>query len=137
MKKLLTLSAVFAMFVLLSGCATVEQDLQSANSLLLSSKEVREIFQGNTVTAATGEIFYWDASGAVIGKGSYGGVIKGNWNITDDGRLCASNWNSGSAPGGCYKVYFDNTTQLRKLVDLNGDLKYTVLNVVTGNPNNF
>lgn len=137
MKKLLTLSAVFAMFVLLSGCATVEQDLQNANSLLLSSKEVRDVFQGNTVIAATGETFYWDANGTVIGKGSYGGVIKGNWNITDDGRLCASNWNSGSAPGGCYKVYFDNTTQMRKLVDLNGDLKYTVINVVTGNPNNF
>lgn len=137
MKALLSLSVVFAMFVSLSGCATVEQELQSANSLLLSAKEVREVFQGNTVTASTGESFYWDANGAVIGKGAYGGVIKGNWNITDDGRLCASNWNSSNAPGGCYKVYFDNTIQQRKLVDLNGDLKYTVINVVTGNPNNF
>jgi hypothetical protein len=137
MKKLVTLSAVVALFLSLSACATVEQGLQGANALLLSAKEVREIFQGNTVTAATGETFYWDANGSMTGKGSYGGITKGNWNITDDGRLCLSNWNSSSAPAGCYKVYFDNTTQQRKLVDLNGELKWTVINSVNGNPNNF
>ena len=137
MKKLFTLSAVVALFVSLAGCATVEQGLQGAIALLLSTREVREVFQGNTVTAATGETFYWDANGSVLGKGAYGGNTKGNWNITDDGRLCISNWTSSIAPGGCYKVYFDNTTQQRKLVDMNGDLKWTVVNVVTGNPNNF
>ncbi len=137
MKKLISLSAVAALFVSLAGCATVEQGLQSANALLLSSREVREVFQGNTVTAATGDTFYWDANGTVLGRGSYGGNTKGNWNITDDGRLCISNWTSSVAPGGCYKVYFDNTTQQRKLVDINGDLKWTVVNAVPGNPNNF
>lgn len=136
MKNLITLSAA-VLFLSLAACATVEQGLQDANALLLSTKEVREVFQGNTVTAATGETFYWDANGTVIGSGSYGGTTKGNWNITADGRLCISNWTSSVAPGGCYKVYFDNTTQQRKLVDLNGDLKWTVVNVVTGNPNNF
>jgi hypothetical protein len=137
MKKLLTLSAAAALFVSIAGCATVEQGLQGANSLLLSNREVREVFQGNTVRATTGETFYWDTNGSVIGKGSYGGVIKGNWNITDDGRLCISNWSSSTAPGGCYKVYFDNTTRQFKLVDLNGELKWTVMNFVEGNPNNF
>lgn len=137
MKKLITLSAVVALFVSLSGCATVEQGLLGANALLLSSKEVREVFQGNTVTASTGETFFWDADGSVAGKGSYGGVTKGNWNITDDGRICVSNWSSSVAPGGCYKVYFDNTTQQRKLVDINGELKWTLVNIVAGNPNNF
>lgn len=137
MKKLILLSAVSALFISLAGCATVEQGLQSANALLLSSREVREVFQGNTVTAATGDTFYWDANGTVLGRGSYGGNTKGNWNITDDGRLCISNWTSSVAPGGCYKVYFDNTTQQRKLVDINGDLKWTVVNAVPGNPNNF
>jgi len=134
-KKLFMLSAFAALFVV--GCATVEQGLQGANALLLSSREVREVFQGNTVTSSTGEAFYWDANGSVIGRGSYGGVIKGNWNITDDGRLCVSNWSSSTTPGGCYKVYFDNTTQQRKLIDINGELKWSVVNVVTGNPNNF
>lgn len=120
-----------------TGCATVEQNLQGANALLLSAKEVREIFQGNTVTAAGGESFYWDANGSVKGKGAFGGIINGNWNITDDGRLCTSNWSAQEAPSGCYKVYFDNTTQQRKLVDINGDLKFIVVNSVTGNPNNY
>lgn len=137
MKKLITLSSAAVLFVSLAGCATVEQGLQNANALLLSSREVREVFQGNTVTAATGDTFYWDANGTVLGRGSYGGNTKGNWNITDDGRLCISNWTSSVAPGGCYKVYFDNTTQQRKLVDINGDLKWTVVNTVPGNPNNF
>lgn len=137
MKMLVTLSAVATLFVSLAGCATVEQGLQDANALLLSNKEVREVFQGNTVTAATGETFYWDSNGSVLGKGSYGGKTKGNWNITDDGRLCISNWTSSIAPGGCYKVYFDNSTQQRKLVDINGDLKWTVINTVPGNPNNY
>ncbi|HPX62327.1 MAG TPA: DUF995 domain-containing protein [Deltaproteobacteria bacterium] len=133
MRKLLSSAAIVLM---LSGCATVEQGLQDANSLLLSAKEVREVFQGNTVSAASGETFYWDASGTVIGRGSYGGVLKGNWNVTDDGRICTNNWDA-AVSGGCYKVYFDNTTQQRKLIDMNGDLKYVILNVVRGNPNNF
>jgi hypothetical protein len=137
MKNLSIWFAAFVMLSSLGACATVEQNLQDANSMLLAAKEVREIFQGNTVTATTGESFFWDANGTVIGKGSYGGVLKGNWNITDDGRLCAANWNSGSTSGGCYKVYFDNTTHQRKLVDVNGDLKYVISNYVTGNPNNF
>ena len=137
MKKVLAVSLVMSLLAALTACTSVEQNLQGANALLLSSKEVREVFLGNTVTSATGETFYWDANGTVVGKGSYGGSNKGNWNITDDGRLCVSNWNSSYAPSGCYKVYFDNTTQSRKLVDINGDLKWSVVNVVTGNPNNF
>ncbi len=134
MNKLLMLTAVLS---LAAGCATVEQNLQYSNSLLLSAKEVREVFQGNTVTATGGETFYWDANGTVVGKGSYGGILKGKWNITDDGRLCTSNWNSESTPVGCYKLYFDNTSHQRKLVDMNGELKYVIVNSVTGNPNNF
>lgn len=137
MKKVLAASLVMGLFAAFTGCTSVEQNLQGANALLLSTKEVREVFQGNTVTSATGETFYWDANGTVVGKGAYGGSNKGNWNITEDGRLCVSNWNSSYAPSGCYKVYFDNTTQSRTLVDSNGDLKWTVVNVVTGNPNNF
>ena len=121
----------------LNACKTVEQSLVDSSSLLLSAKEVREVFQGNSVTSANGETYYWDASGVVVGKSSYGGVSKGNWNITDDGRLCISNWNSSYAPSGCYKTYFDNSTQQRKMVDQNGDLKWAVINVITGNPNNF
>jgi hypothetical protein len=134
MRKLLMLIAVSA---LAAGCATVEQNLQDSNSLLLSAKEVREVFQGNTITATGGETFYWDSSGTVIGKGSYGGILKGKWNVTDDGRICTSNWNSASVTGGCFKMYFDNSTQQKKLVDMNGDLKYVILNSVPGNPNNF
>lgn len=134
MKFQLIFVAVFALF---AGCATVEQSLQDSNSLLLSAKEVREVFQGNTVTATGGETFYWDASGTVIGKGSYGGILKGKWNVTDDGRLCTSNWNSETVSGGCFKMYFDNSTQQKKLVDMNGELKYVILNTVYGNPNNF
>lgn len=137
MKKLLSICAVIALSLSLNACTTVEQNLIDSSALLLSAKEVREVFQGNTVTSANGETYYWDASGVVNGKSSYGDKNKGNWNITDDGRLCISNWNSSYAPSGCYKAYFDHTTQQRKMVDLNGDLKWTVINVVTGNPNNF
>lgn len=137
MKKLLSLCSVIALSVSLSACKTVEQSLVDSSALLLSAKEVRDVFKGNTVTSANGESYYWDVSGVVVGKSSYGEAGKGNWNITDDGRLCVSNWNSSFAPSGCYKAYFDNTTQQRKMVDINGDLKWTVVNVVTGNPNNF
>ena len=134
-----TLSALFAVGALLlaGGCATFEDNLKQSNALLLSSKEVRTLFQGNTVTSNSGETFYWDGSGTVVGKGSYGGTMKGNWNVTDDGRLCISNWNSSYAPSGCYKVYFENASQQNKLVDANGELKWSVVNVVLGNPNNF
>ncbi len=137
MKKLITLCAAIVLSLSLNACKTVEQSLVDSSSLLLSAKEVREVFQGNSVTSANGETYYWDASGVVVGKSSYGGVSKGNWNITDDGRLCISNWNSSYAPSGCYKTYFDNSTQQRKMVDQNGDLKWAVINVITGNPNNF
>lgn len=138
MKRMLPLCSAVCLALTVAGCAaTVQHNLQSANSPLLSAMEVRQTFQDNTVTAASGETFYWDANGSVAGKGSYGGVTKGNWNVTDDGRLCISNWNSSYAPSGCYGVYFDNATQQKKLVDLNGALKWTVINVVTGNPNNF
>ncbi len=136
MKRLITLVSAAALVVAVSGCKSVEQNLQDANALLLSAKEVREVFQGNTVVATTGDTFYFDRAGTTIGSGSFGGTVKGNWNITDDGRLCVSNLNA-SVAGGCYKVYFDNTTQQRKLVDLNGDLKWVIMNVVHGNPNNF
>lgn len=128
---------VASLALTVAGCATVEQRLQDETPLFLSNREVREIFQGNTVSAASGETFYWDADGTVIGRGSYGGTVKGNWNITDDGRLCVSNWNSNSAPAGCYRVYFDNSTRQRKVVDMSGGLKYTIATVVTGNPNIF
>lgn len=137
MKILGKATLILSMGVLVAGCSSVEQNLLQANSLLLSAKEVRTVFQGNTVTSTAGESFYWDASGKVVGKGSYGGIARGNWNITDDGRICISNLNSSSDPGGCYKVYFDNSTQQRKLIDNNGELKYTIMNVVTGNPNNY
>lgn len=137
MKILSKVSFILALGVMLAGCSSVEQNLLQANSLLLSAKEVRTVFQGNTVTSTVGESFYWDASGKLVGKGSYGGITRGNWNITDDGRLCISNLNSSTEPGGCYKVYFDNSTQQRKLIDNNGELKYTIMNVVTGNPNNY
>lgn len=137
MKILSKVSFILALGVMVAGCSSVEQNLLQANSLLLSAKEVRTVFQGNTVTSTVGESFYWDASGKLVGKGSYGGITRGNWNITDDGRLCISNLNSSTEPGGCYKVYFDNSTQQRKLIDNNGELKYTIMNVVTGNPNNY
>lgn len=137
MKILSKVSFILALGVMIAGCSSVEQNLLQANSLLLSAKEVRTVFQGNTVTSMAGESFYWDASGKVVGKGSYGGTVRGNWNITDDGRLCISNLNSNTESGGCYKVYFDNSTQQRKLIDSNGDLKYTIMNVITGNPNNY
>lgn len=127
----------FALMFAMSGCATMEQNLQDSNSLLLSAKEVREIFQGNTVISTTGESFYWDADGTVKGKGSYGSVIKGKWNITADGRLCVSNWDSANVPAGCYKVYFDNTIHQHRMIDMNGELKHTLTNSVVGNPNNF
>jgi Protein of unknown function (DUF995) len=134
MKKLLMLVAVLA---LAAGCTTIEQSMKDSSSLLLSAKEVREFFQGNTVTATGGETFYWDNSGDVIGKGAYGGILKGKWHVTDDGLICASNWDSTSVPGACFIVLFDKSIQQKKLVDMNGDLKYVILNSVPGNPNNF
>lgn len=136
MKTISALCAVTAL-LLAGGCATFEDSLKQSNALLLSSKEVRTLFQGNTITTNFGETYYWDTGGTVVGKGSYGGTTKGNWNVTDDGRLCISNWNSSYAPSGCYKVYFDNRNQQNKLVDDNGDLKWSVINSVPGNPNNF
>ncbi len=127
----------FAALLFISGCANMEQNLKDTDALLLSEREVRDIIQGNTVTSTTGESFYFDVSGSVKGKGSYGGVMRGKWNITEDGNLCVFDWNSLNAPSGCYRVYFDNSSKRRKFVDMNGEPRWTLLNVITGNPNNY
>lgn len=137
MKRLVALSAAVILTFSVAACKTDEHALRDNSAILLSAKEVKDIIAGNTVTASTGDTFYFDRGGVVIGKGSYGDKNRGNWNITSEGQLCLSNWNSGFSPSACYKVFFDNATQQRKLVDMNGDMKYLVINVVTGNPNNF
>lgn len=137
MKRLLSFCAVAALAFTVAGCASDESALRDSSSLLLSAKEVRDIISGNTVTSADGKTFYFDRSGLVTGKGAYGEKSRGNWNITPEGQLCFSNWNANYAPSACYKAYFDNVSQQRKLVDANGDVKYTVINILTGNPNNF
>jgi hypothetical protein len=137
MKKLLTLCAALLVALTVAACATDEQALRDSGSLLLSAREVKDIFVGNTVTSADGKTYYFDRSGVVVGKGAYGDKNRGNWNITPEGQLCFSNWNANFAPSACYKVFFDNVSQQRKLVDANGDLQYTVINILTGNPNNF
>lgn len=137
MKKLLTLCAALLVALTVAACATDEQALRDSGSLLLSAREVKDIFVGNTVTSVDGKTYYFDRSGVVVGKGAYGDKNRGNWNITPEGQLCFSNWNANFAPSACYKVFFDNVSQQRKLVDANGDLQYTVINILTGNPNNF
>ncbi len=137
MKKLLTLCAALLVALTVAACATDEQALRDSGSLLLSAREVKDIFVGNTVTSVDGKTYYFDRSGVVVGKGAYGDKNRGNWNITPEGQLCFSNWNSTYAPSACYKVFFDNVSQQRKLVDANGDVQYTVINILTGNPNNF
>ncbi|MDY0383527.1 DUF995 domain-containing protein [Trichlorobacter sp.] len=137
MKKLLALCAALLMALTVAACTTDEQALRDSSSLLLSAREVKDVFVSNTVTSADGKVYYFDRSGVVVGKGAYGDKIKANWNITPEGQLCFSNWNSSYAPSACYKVFFDNVSQQRKLVDANGDVQYTVINILTGNPNNF
>jgi hypothetical protein len=137
MKQLVALSVAVILVFSVTACKTDEHALRDNSAILLSAKEVKEIFVGNTVTASTGDTFYFDRGGAAVGKGSYGDKNRGNWNITSEGQLCLSNWNSSFGPSACYKVFFDNATQQRKLIDINGDMKYLILNVVTGNPNNF
>lgn len=137
MKRLLSFCAVAVLAFTVAGCATDESALRASSSLLLSAKEVRDVFVGNTVTSADGKTYYFDRGGVVVGKGAYGDKNKGNWNITPEGQLCFSNWNANFAPSTCYKVFFDNAGQQRKLVDMNGDVQYTVINILTGNPNNF
>lgn len=137
MKRLLSFAAAAVLALSVTACSTDEAALRDNSATLLGAKEVKELLLGNTVTATNGDTYYFDRSGVVIGKGSYGEKNKGNWNITPEGQLCFSNWNANFAPSTCYKVFFDNATQQRKLVDGNGDLKYTVVNIVTGNPNNF
>lgn len=137
MKTFITVLALSVTILSLSGCATDEQGLRDASSLLLSANEVKELFVGNTVTSTDGKTYYFDRAGVVVGKGAYGDKNRGNWNITSDGRLCFSNWNANFAPSACYKVFFDNVSQQRKLVDINGEVQYVVTNVITGNPNNF
>ena len=137
MKSLLLPAVVFAITVSMTGCATVEQQLLSSNAVLLSSKDIREVFQNNTVSTTSGESFFCDLAGVITGQGSYGGILKGNWKITDDGRICTANWNSSTVPTGCFKVYYDAAAQQRKMVDVRGNLKYIIKDVVEGNPNNF
>ena len=137
MKRLLAFCAVAALAFTVTACKTDESALRDSSSLLLSAKEINDIFVGNTVTSADGKTYYFDRSGVVIGKGAYGDKNKGNWNITPEGQVCFSNWNANFAPSTCYKVFFDNVSQQRKLVDLNGEVQFTVLNILTGNPNNF
>lgn len=137
MRKLITLFAASVLALTVTACTTDEAALRDNSATLLGAVEVRNLLVGNTVTATNGDTYYFDRSGVVTGKGSYGEKNKGNWNITQEGQLCFSNWNANFAPSACYKVFFDNATQQRKLVDGNGDTRYTVVNIVTGNPNNF
>lgn len=137
MEKFFSLCVALFMALTVAGCSTGEQALRDASSLLLSAREVKDIFIGNTVISADGKVYYFDRSGVVVGKGAYGDKNRGNWNITPEGQLCFSNWNANFAPSTCYKVFFDNLSQQRKLVDANGDVQYTVINILTGNPNNF
>lgn len=137
MKKLLVLCFIVMVAVGLGACTTDEQALRDSSSLLLSAREVKDIFVGNTVVSADGKTYYFDRSGVVVGKGAYGDTNRGNWNITPEGQLCFSNWNASFAPSTCYKVFFDTVSQQRKLVDANGEVQYTVINILTGNPNNF
>ena len=137
MRKLIVLFAASVLALTVTACKTDKSALRDSSSTLLGAREVKEILVGNTVTAANGDTYYFDRGGVVIGKGSYGEKNKGNWNITQEGQLCFSNWNANFAPSACYKVFFDNVSQQRKLVDGNGDVKYTVINIITGNPNNF
>lgn len=137
MRKLITLLVASVLALSVAACKTDEAALRDASSTLLSAKEVKAIFVGNTVTSTDGKTYYFDRSGVVVGKGAYGDTNKGNWNITPEGQLCFSNWNANFAPSACYKVFFDNVSQQRKLVDMNGDVQFTVINILTGNPNNF
>lgn len=137
MKHLTSFCAAAILSLALTACKTDQTALIDSSTLLLSAKEVKEIFAGNTATSADGKTFYFDREGVVSGKGAYGDKIRGNWNITPEGQLCLTNWNSAYAPSACYKMYFDNATQQRKLVDSNGDVKFTVINILNGNPNNF
>ena len=137
MKKLLIVCLASLMALGVVGCATDEQALRESGSLLLSAKEVKDIFVGNTVTSTDGKTYYFDRSGVVVGKGAYGDKNRGNWNITSAGHLCFTNWNASFAPSACYKVFFDNVSQQRKLVDAAGDVQYTVITTLTGNPHNF
>ncbi len=137
MKKFLTLFLASILALSVAACKTDESTLRDSSSTLLGANEVKTLLLGNTVTAANGDTYYFDRSGFVVGKGAYGEKNKGNWNITHEGQLCFSNWNANFAPSACYKVFFDNVSQQRKLVDGNGDVKYTVINILIGNPNNF
>ncbi len=137
MKKLLVLSVAIFLAAAVAGCSSDESAMRDASSMLLSAKEVKDIFVGNTVTSADGTTYYFDRTGVVVGKGAYGDKNRGNWNITPEGQLCLTNWNANFAPSACYKVYFDNLSQQRKLVDANGAVWFTVVNILTGNPNNF
>ncbi|MDY0301549.1 MAG: DUF995 domain-containing protein [Trichlorobacter sp.] len=138
MKKLFNLCFAALLVFMVAGCAvTDEARLRDSGAMLLSANEVRSTFVGNTVVTTDGMNYYFDRGGVAIAKGAYGDASKGNWNITSEGLLCLTNWNSNYAPSECYKLFFDNVSQQRKVVDMNGKTKFTVLNILTGNPNNF
>lgn len=139
MKKLFNLYFAAFLAFIVAGCASTTDEalLRDSGALLLSANEVSNTFVGNTVVSNEGKTYYFDRSGVVVAKSAYGDKFKGNWNITPEGMLCFTNWNSSYAPSECYKLFFDNISQQRKVVDMAGKLKFTVLNILTGNPNNF
>ena len=69
MRKLITLLVASVLALSVAACKTDEAALRDASSTLLSAKEVKAIFVGNTVTSADGKTYYFDRSGVVVGKG--------------------------------------------------------------------
>jgi len=105
MKRLLAFCAVAALAFTVTACTTDESALRDSSSLMLSAKEIKDIFVGNTVTSADGKTYYFDRSGVVIGKGAYGDKSRGNWNITPEGQVCFSNWNANFAPAAVTRCF--------------------------------
>ena len=128
-------ASILALSVL--GCQTDEQILRDKSSVVASAAEVKELLSGNTVTSLAGDTFYWDSQGWFSGKVSSGSSLKGQWNITDDGMLCVSNLNGSYSASSCHKVFFDNSSGQHKVMDLDGNLKYVIINRVAGNPYKF
>jgi len=98
MKKLLALCAALLMALTVAACTTDEQALRDSSSLLLSAREVKDVFVGNTVTSADGKVYYFDRSGVVVGKGAYGDKIKANWNITPRGSSASATGTAAMPP---------------------------------------
>ncbi len=137
MKTLLGLCVTLLVVSGVVACTAEGQALRDASSRLLSAKEVTAVFAGNTATAADGKAYYFNPDGVIVGKDTYGDIQRGSWNISPEGQLCFGNRNARLCPTTCYKVYFDNVSQQRKLVDADGEVQYTVIAILTGNPNNF